>query len=74
MPSLATIGSSIQVILRLLPQESSRNGSVDIATGDGLQDGAVGVRFPVWYEFSLLHVLGPPNLLYNGYRRLFPRG
>jgi hypothetical protein len=35
----------------------SRDGSVGMATGYGLEDGGVGVRVPVGQEFSLLHVV-----------------
>jgi hypothetical protein len=49
----------------------SRDSSVGIATGHGLDDREVGVRVPVGQEFSLLHIVrGPPN----GYRGLFARG
>jgi hypothetical protein len=35
----------------------SRDSSVGIATGYGLEDGGVGVRVPVRQQFSLLHVV-----------------
>jgi hypothetical protein len=35
----------------------SRDSSVGIATGYGLEDGGFGVRVPVGQEFSLLHVV-----------------
>jgi hypothetical protein len=55
-----------------------RNSVVGIATGYGLEDG-VGVRGPVGARIFTSpcrpdRLWGSPNLLYNGYRGLFPRG
>jgi hypothetical protein len=55
----------------------NRHSSVCIATGYGLDDRGVGVRVPVESRIfspqsSLDRLWGPPNLLSNGYRRLFP--
>jgi hypothetical protein len=55
----------------------SRDSSVGIATGYGLDGRRVGVRVPVGPRiFSSPHrpdrLWGPPSLLPNGYRRFFP--
>jgi hypothetical protein len=57
----------------------SRDSAVGIATGYGLDDQEVRVRGPVGSRIftSLCHpgrLQGSPNLLYNGYQGLFPRG
>jgi hypothetical protein len=56
-----------------------RDSAVGIATGCGLNDGAVEVRVPVGSRiFSSPRrsdrLWGSPGLLFNGYRGLFPRG
>jgi hypothetical protein len=56
----------------------SRDSVVGIATGYGLYDQGVGDRVPVgsrifFSPFRPDRLLGPPNLLSNGYRGLFPR-
>jgi hypothetical protein len=58
-------------------KEMSRDSSVDIATGYGLEDRMIRVRFSVGAEnFSLRRCVerlwGPLILVSNGYRELFP--
>jgi hypothetical protein len=57
----------------------SRDSAVGIATGYGLDDIEVGVRVPVGSRIFTSpcrpdRLCGPPNLLYKGYRGLFPGG
>jgi hypothetical protein len=66
--------------MALIPSKfKSRDSVAVIATSYGLNNSRIGVRVPVgsrilssprrpdWHS-------GPPRLLSNGYRRLFPRG
>jgi hypothetical protein len=57
----------------------SRDSSVGIATGYGLDDRGVGVRVPVGSRMFFSsrrpdRFWSPPNLLSNGYRGLFSEG
>jgi hypothetical protein len=66
-------------LTQLTPKKGSRSSAVGIATGYGLDDRGIGVRVPVGSRiFSSRscpdRLWGPPNLLFNGYRVLFPRG
>jgi hypothetical protein len=65
--------------LFIFSSSESRGSSVGESTGYGLDDGRVGVRVPVGSRtFSSPRrsdlLCGPPSLLSNEYRGLFPRG
>jgi hypothetical protein len=71
--------SSLNSVINNLCEAGSLDSSVGIATGYRLDDWGVGVRVPVGPRiFSSPsrpdRLWGPPNLLSDGYRELFPRG
>jgi hypothetical protein len=79
--ALASSTTSLQEY-RIISLEKSQDSVVrvvGIATLYGLNDQGIGVRVPVRSRICSSPCLpdrlwGPPNLLFNGYRGLFPRG
>jgi hypothetical protein len=66
-------------VVTFLLWERSRESSVGIATDYGMDHRGVGVRVPagsIIFSSPLRpdRLWGPPSLLPNGYRELFPRG
>jgi hypothetical protein len=65
--------------IKYISPVGSRDSAVGIATGYGLDGSEVGVRVLVGSRIFTFpcrpdRLWGPPNLLHNGYRELFPGG
>jgi hypothetical protein len=73
------ISQFLRVFLCKSSFRKSRDSSVGIATGYGLDDQRFGVRVPMGARIFTSpcrpdRLGGPPSLLSNGYRSLYPRG
>jgi hypothetical protein len=70
---------AVSSLLNFLLPSGSRGSSVGIATGYLPDDQGVGVRFPVESRiftspYRTDRLWGPPSLLSNAYRWVFPKG
>jgi hypothetical protein len=71
--------SHFSIHLVCLMPNSLSIGTIGVATGFGLDERGVGVGVPGWTGILTSprrpdRLWGPPSLLSNGYRRLFPQG
>jgi hypothetical protein len=71
--------SELEDLTELIPKPGSWVSAISTAPAYGLDDRGVGVRIPIGSRIFPSprrpdRLWGPPNLVSNGHRRLFPRG